>query len=372
MASQKTLIRSNGSLAHKVYWREAGVQHSMTFDDEYQANVLARFLTANGNNFKVAERAAQQALAEGPTLAESIEDHIRALTGIEDRTREDYRRDARLHLIPQLGHLRTSKLDRRAVREWVNDVHASGAAVKSIANWHALLSATLATAIDEGLRTDHPCKGVRLPQRDRVDDHEKFLEADEYKIVLAQFSPHWRSLLEVLAGTGARWGEVTAFKASDLVVPANGKPAYLRINKAWKKDAKGRPYLSRPKTSRSYRDVTISPELLDLLRSLPREPDDYLLQSPRGGVVTYNYFHQKVWKPALLAAVSRGDLYRIPKIHDLRHSHGSWVLAEGVDMLTVQRRLGHESITTTTNRYGHITERSSQAAADAISRALAG
>jgi integrase len=45
---------------------------------------------------------------------------------------------------------------------------------------------------------------------------------------------------------------------------------------------------------------------------------------------------------------------KTPRIHDLRHSHASWLIAAGVPLPAIQRRLGHESITTTIDRYGHL------------------
>lgn len=43
-----------------------------------------------------------------------------------------------------------------------------------------------------------------------------------------------------------------------------------------------------------------------------------------------------------------------PRIHDLRHTHASWMLAEGMDMFTLSRRLGHETCATTDSRYSHL------------------
>jgi integrase len=43
-----------------------------------------------------------------------------------------------------------------------------------------------------------------------------------------------------------------------------------------------------------------------------------------------------------------------PRIHDLRHTHVSWLIAQGVQLPAISRRLGHESITTTNDRYGHL------------------
>jgi integrase len=55
-----------------------------------------------------------------------------------------------------------------------------------------------------------------------------------------------------------------------------------------------------------------------------------------------------VWRPACEAA----GLADLPRFHDLRHSHESWLLAGGADLQVVKERLGHASIMTT-QRYLH-------------------
>jgi integrase len=65
-------------------------------------------------------------------------------------------------------------------------------------------------------------------------------------------------------------------------------------------------------------------------------------------------------------------LTKRPRVHDLRHTHASWMIAAGTDLFVLQRRLGHESITTTTETYAHLLPDQQRAAADAAGRALSG
>ena len=48
------------------------------------------------------------------------------------------------------------------------------------------------------------------------------------------------------------------------------------------------------------------------------------------------------------------------------------MIAAGTDLFVLQRRLGHESITTTTETYAHLLPDQQRAAADAAGRAMAG
>ena len=54
------------------------------------------------------------------------------------------------------------------------------------------------------------------------------------------------------------------------------------------------------------------------------------------------------------------------KFHAFRHTHVSTLIAAGVDLLAISRRIGHASAGFTLNTYGHLVEGSDAAAARAI------
>lgn len=76
-----------------------------------------------------------------------------------------------------------------------------------------------------------------------------------------------------------------------------------------------------------------------------------------------NWFRRMVWRPACEAA----GLTDLPRFHDLRHSHASWLLAGGADLQVVKERLGHASIMTT-QRYLHTLPDADETAVEAFSR----
>lgn len=61
-------------------------------------------------------------------------------------------------------------------------------------------------------------------------------------------------------------------------------------------------------------------------------------------------------------------LARTPNIHDLRHTHASWLIHEGVSLFTIARRLGHASTSTTEKCYGHLMPQALREAAHAMER----
>ena len=70
-----------------------------------------------------------------------------------------------------------------------------------------------------------------------------------------------------------------------------------------------------------------------------------------------------VWRPACTAA----GLTDLPRFHDLRHSHASWLLAGGADLQVVKERLGHASIMTT-QRYLHTLPDADETAVEAFTQ----
>lgn len=109
-----------------------------------------------------------------------------------------------------------------------------------------------------------------------------------------------------------------------------------------------------PKTPRGRRSIALTASTVNVLAPLvTRAASELLLTAERGGPIHEGYLRGRIWAPAVVRAQLRG-LAKQPRLHDLRHSHVSWLIAAAVPLPVIQRRLGHESITTTIDTYGHL------------------
>jgi integrase len=375
MASIEKRRRSDGTTGYRVVWRKDGQKDSLTFDDPAEAGRLKGLLDANGNDITAATQVMAAIRANVPTIAEVIEQHITALTGVERRTREDYRRMAANHITPHLGTIPITALDRLRCREWINQLVDDGMSAKTLRNHHALLSAALTWVNQEtGWRPDNPAKGLALP--DYHPAEMVFLTSAEVDLLLPRLAPVYRDVALFLVSTGVRWGELIALTVAD--IRRRGSDPYVSISKAVKRTPGGH-YVGAPKSLRSRRFVSLPDALVPIIdRAAHGQPlDGLLFRGPRGGRLHH-------WTPAVRAAMAThtddGDpvpedqrLTQRPRIHDLRHTHASFLIAAGIDLPTVQRRLGHESITTTVDRYGHLNAdqlRAGAQASDAFLRSL--
>jgi integrase len=99
---------------------------------------------------------------------------------------------------------------------------------------------------------------------------------------------------------------------------------------------------------------------------LKLDVSDVLCRTPRGTLLRRDYYNREIWKPAVAAIGLSADT----TFHDLRHTFASTALAEGVPISEVSRWLGHKSITTTVDLYGHLVPEAIGRTRDALDNAF--
>jgi integrase len=168
----------------------------------------------------------------------------------------------------------------------------------------------------------------------------------EFMALYNAISPKYEDVkvfLWFLYWTGMRANEARSLTWNDI----DGNVVHIHrqwINGAWHK----------LKTRQSIRDVTIDSKTLELILSLKEKQmkskhykDDWFVF---GGAFQLPYSSMSRIKDE---GCDSAGLRRI-RIHDLRHSHVSYLISKGVNIYTISRRVGHSSITMTMDVYGHL------------------
>ena len=102
-----------------------------------------------------------------------------------------------------------------------------------------------------------------------------------------------------------------------------------------------------PKTPKSKRIITLPPFLSDMVR---KYSTSIYVTDPSGRLFgqTKSYLLHEMIRGCKLSGVKR------IRVHDLRHSHASFLIEKGFSPLLIADRLGHENIETTLQTYSHL------------------
>jgi integrase len=287
-------------------------------------------------------------------------------------TMAGYKAIAKRYIAPSIGKRRLPDVTVTVVRKFYSDLTERGLSPRTVAGVHRVLSMTLKAAMIDGLTSRNPCQVAR-PQK--IDDFDKpaerGLQPDEAKKLLKAlegtpvYAPAALALL-----TGVRRGEMLALKWEDVAVKWDDRESVtgdLHV-RAGLEQVGSVVTRQAPKTARSTRTIPLSPAAIAVLRRHRAEQaalrlkwgvfwrdEDYVFPSPR---VTQSQDGGRVWTPDAFAQAFRKAVRAKDKdlrvgFHDLRHTYATMLLAAGVRIEEVSRRLGHSSSVVTGNVYSH-------------------
>jgi integrase len=185
---------------------------------------------------------------------------------------------------------------------------------------------------------------------------------------------HWLFPVAALAlGTGMRRGEILALQWGD--VDLDG--ATLRVDRSLE-ETKAGLRAKAPKTKHGRRTISLPASTVDALRQHRRQQlelrlalgmgresaDTLVFSTPEGAALSPDNLSRD-WRRTVRSK-------KLPTVmfHALRHSHASALIASGLDVLTISRRLGHGSPTVTLTVYGHLFDNTDAKAAAAMEAAL--
>jgi len=383
----------DGTSIYDVRFRMDGAYKSKSFADELGAVRWRDFLRRNGP-----ERALE-ALDEGGDAGRSFGDTVtfakvselfmQSRTGLKPATLDHYRAFLDNSINPFFGHVPIGRVKVKHLADWINHMSEDEElSPKTIKNRHNLASSVFTFAQSEGLITRNPAKGMRLPRGEKKE--MVFLSPREFEVIMRYIPAEHRPLITLLVGTGARWGEATAMQWRDV----DFDRGTWTITRAWSYSKSNGWEVGPPKTEAGRRTILLPKQVLDALRTLRGAPRDYIFTAQRGGQLQQSTFFNNVWKPARRLAsglpvredgkqvvarkyvefnqppAGEDRITKEPRVHDLRHTHASWLIADGVPLIAIKDRLGHESITTTVDRYGHLMLETQQAGRAATENAL--
>jgi integrase len=266
------------------------------------------------------------------------------------------------HWLTPLGDRRLSSLTPADVQAVVKTMTAR-LAPKTVATNYGVFRACINAAVEAERISRTPCRGVKLPAADVDADEIRFLERDELNRLADHLPPDLRAMVYVAGVLGLRWSEVVGLRV--------GRIDFLKRTVSVVEtmaEVNGKISVAPVKTKASRRTLAMPPFLVEMLAAHladtgRTDSTALVFQRSDGGPLRASNFRRRVWAPAVKAAGLNGLTF-----HGLRHTAVGLMISLGYQAAVIQKRMGHASIRTTMDVYGHLLPSADEAVADGLER----
>ena len=177
-------------------------------------------------------------------------------------------------------------------------------------------------------------------------------------------------VVSLALATGMRRGELLALRWQDV----DFDDATVKVERSLEQTTKHGYRFKAPKTRHGLRTISVPRSTIDMLRDHRRGQLEIRMAlamgKPDKDALVFCKFDGTPLSPDHLTLRWRRAIKGKVTFHVLRHTHASALIAAGVDIVTISRRLGHGSSAITLSVYAHLFDKKDPTAADAIEKVL--
>ena len=270
-----------------------------------------------------------------------------------------YRQSVEDHIVPELGHVRLTKLRRAECNELVHALFKKGQARNTIKRTVTPLRLALSVAVDEEKIGANPAADLKIPEKAPTRElHVPTLA--EVRRILDHASEDGRDAILLVASLGLRRGEMLALRWSDVDfksgvvhVRRQNKRGLIVENTKTKAGTRAVPLYASARTMLEARA-----NRLNLTRQWLAKDERLIFPNSIGGPFEPTNWSRRVWEPAREAA-GLEDV----RLHDLRHFAVTALREGGMDNKLRSVVTGHTDTRTTETLYDHVRPEHIEAAA---------
>lgn len=245
---------------------------------------------------------------------------------------------------------------------------------KTVCEYHRLISTILAQADKEMLIPFNPASKATPPKLKHKDANYFELEDVEKILACVENEPlKWKVIVHLLIITGCRRGEIAGLKW-DCIDWKNNR---IHICRNLLYSVEIGVYEDSTKTEESDRYVALPAETMELLKEYRRF---YLSRANAFGSLWHNtnylFFQETTdnagepMNPDSINKFLQGfsKRHNLPHInpHAFRHTQASILYFNGIDSVSISKRLGHSKVSTTSDIYAHIIKQADKQSAETI------
>jgi len=304
-------------------------------------------------------KAGEAIKANADTFGAFLDEWIEAKKlSVAESTMAAYQRIVDNHLRPAFGKRMLVTVTSDDIQRYYNTLNADGYKRVTLENVHVVLGMVFKLAVKRKKLTGSPMAGVELPKKQDDGESQAMTAEEVARFLDAAADSRFVHLFHLAFHLGFRPGELLALKWSDF----DADKRTLRVNRNIVFRRHGDWYLKAPKTAKSKRELPLTDNLVEALKSERREQLKTRMKAGKAwkdhGFIFTDSFGEPyppndLWRECrriLDAAKITGKFS--PKTG--RHTMASLLLAKGKNVKGVSERLGHSRITTTLAAYAHV------------------
>lgn len=280
------------------------------------------------------------------------------------------------------GEMKLEDIDFLMVKQFITDLQGTQKSKRkkplahgTIVTYYTTLHTLFESAVENGVIQSNPMQRMKKPKPRKDDIPAEPIVYSETEVAyimecLNKEPLKWRAMVLFMIDSGCRRGEVAGLKWEEIDFKT-GKVTICR-NAQYTKE-KG-VYISTPKNHKS-REIIINKPVLQVLKEWKKQ--QALLYFGRGestGGYCFTQNEGELLNPNTITAYIRqfGKKYNLPGMHPhaLRHTMATLSIANGADVVSVSKKLGHCNPSVTLNIYSHANEEAQRRATEILAEAI--
>lgn len=282
---------------------------------------------------------------------------------VRDSTLYSYKRVLHARIMPAFGKLDIKNIKPIHIRNYYLKLKSEGAAKKYIAYVSTILGSIFKKGVELELIYKNPLQDVQKPKMDKIKQKSWSVEQAIKFLEVAESRSKYYLAYYLALQTGMRIGEVLGLHWSDIDI--EGKMIHVNHTLTL---TEGRYVIGPVKTESSDRHIPASTNLIQKLlehkQTSKYTSDVMVFQTANGKNVnpfTLRYLMKKICEEFDLPLI---------RFHDIRRTHTSILIDEGVSPKVVSQRLGHSDVSITLNIYTDVFDQRQVEATDKIDEIL--
>ncbi len=298
----------------------------------------------------------------------------RGKTRWKPSTYATYRNYHQTHVAPVLGQLSARSVTTARLQQWIDDLNGKGLRPAMVCNVYLVISGAFKEAARLGIVRVNPAQGLTLPSV-RLKPIVTWSLPDVQRVLDdVSGDPFWTAVYRFALTTGVRPGELRALKWADLDLEAG----IVTVRRTMTRNEDYQFVVGDSTKTGSARVIALPPSTVAALREwrvrqlAVRLATAYWVdQDLVFTAATGDPLPQTTWQQYHKALCTRAKVPYIT-LHGTRHTFATLMMEGNEHPAIVQAMMGHSSISTTLDRYTHVSTALQERASEALEGRIAG